>query len=114
MFHDFCNNVLPADAGSTILKIDTQHFELNDSLFRRRKGSDRASFEDPFSLLSLLCLFGSLSRRTGALFGEAKFVAEMWVCCLQAHLGRTEADEFLIFSLFGPTKPAHIGIKLAI
>ena len=50
----------------------------------------------------------------GALFGEAKFIAEMWVCCLQAHLGRTEADEFLIFSLFGPTKPAHIGIKLAI
>ena len=106
--------MLPAHTGSTIFKIDTKHFKPKITLFRRRKGSDRPSFEVPFSLLSLLCLFGSLSRRTGALFGEAKFVAEMWVCCLQAHLGRTEADEFLIFSLFGPTKPAHIGIKLAI
>ena len=82
MFHDFYKNVLPAQAGSTIPKINTKHFEPTNSLFRRRKGSDRASFEDLFSLLSLLCLFGPLSRRTGAFFGQAKYAAEMWVCCL--------------------------------
>ena len=106
--------MLPAAAGSIILKIDTKHFEAKNSLFRRRKGSDRPSFEDLFSLLSLLCLFGSLSRRTRAFFGQAKYAAETWVCCLQAHLGRTKANETLTFSLLGPTRPAHIAIKLAI
>ena len=71
MFH------FPAIFVRTIFKIDAKHFEAKLSLFRHRDGSDRASFEDLFSLLSLLCLFGSLSRRTGAFFGQAKLVAKL-------------------------------------
>jgi len=32
-FHDFCENVLPAEAGSTILKIDTRIFNEKSHFF---------------------------------------------------------------------------------
>ena len=39
IFHDFCNNVLPAQAGSTIFKIDTKHFELTNHFFDVESGT---------------------------------------------------------------------------
>ena len=81
MFYDFCNNVLPAQAGSTIFKIDTKHFELKNHFFDVEKGWLEPLLKTFFAPIAPLSL-RSLSRRTGAFFGQANYAAEMWVCCL--------------------------------
>ena len=85
-FHNKSENDAPAHTGSTILHIATKHLSCKIPLFRRRNGSARrpANF---------------LWRAHGPLDPSKKHT--------KTYIKST-------FPLFGPTKPPHIGIKLAI
>ena len=52
-WHDFSENVLPAQVGTTILDIDTKHLNLKISLYRPRHGPDTPI---------LVMMFGPIGR----------------------------------------------------